>query len=84
MSRCAFDRSNIGAWRGAPFSLLAVARFVSTIRTFVAESLVSELRSLNLLRVQEGGIQMPDHGEVLLELTPIGQRFVERFIEGNM
>jgi hypothetical protein len=22
--------------------------------------------------------------EVLLELTPIGQRFVERFIEGNM
>jgi hypothetical protein len=47
-------------------------------------SLVSELRSLNLLRVQDGGIRMPDHGEVLLELTPIGQRFVERFIEGNM
>ena len=48
-------------------------------------SLVSELRSLNLLRVQEsGGVRMPDHSEVLLELTPIGQRFVERFIEGNM
>jgi hypothetical protein len=47
-------------------------------------SLVSELRSVNLLRVQDGGIRMPDHDEVLLELTPIGQRFVERFIEGNM
>jgi hypothetical protein len=47
-------------------------------------SLVSELRSLNLLRVQEGGIRMPDHGDVLLELTPIGRRFVERFIEGKM
>jgi hypothetical protein len=47
-------------------------------------SLVSELRSLNLLRVQEGGIRTPDHDEVLLELTSIGKRFVERFIEGNM
>jgi hypothetical protein len=47
-------------------------------------SLVSELRSLNLLHVQEGGIRMPDYGEVLLELTPIGRRFIERFIEGNM
>jgi hypothetical protein len=47
-------------------------------------SLVSELSSLNLLRVQEGAIRMPDYGEVLLELTPIGLRFVERFIEGNM
>src|ERR1700730_735366 len=43
-------------------------------------SLVSELRSLNLLRAQEGSIRMPEHSEVLLELTPIGQRFVERFI----
>lgn len=47
-------------------------------------SLVSELRSLNLLRVQEGSVRMPDHGEVLVELTPIGRRFVEKFIEGNM
>jgi hypothetical protein len=47
-------------------------------------SLVSELRSLNLLHVQEGSIGMPDNGQVLLELTPIGRRFVERFIEGNI
>jgi hypothetical protein len=47
-------------------------------------SLVSELRALNLLRVQEGAIRMPDHGEILLELTPIGVRLVERFIEGKM
>jgi hypothetical protein len=47
-------------------------------------SLVSELSSLNLLRTQEGMIRTADHSEILLELTPIGRRFVERFIEGNM
>jgi hypothetical protein len=47
-------------------------------------SLVSELRSLNLLRVQEGGLRMPEHDEALVEIIPIGKRFVERFIEGNM
>jgi hypothetical protein len=45
---------------------------------------VSELRSLNLLRVQEGAIRTSEYGEALLELTPIGRRFVERFIEGKM
>jgi hypothetical protein len=47
-------------------------------------SLVSELRSLNLVRVQEGAIRTSEYGETLVELTPIGQRFVERFIEGKM
>jgi DNA-binding HxlR family transcriptional regulator len=47
-------------------------------------SLVSELRAFNLIRVQEGAIRMPDHGGVLLEITPVGKRFVERFIEGDM
>jgi hypothetical protein len=47
-------------------------------------SLVTELRSLNLLRVQEGAVRLPQHDECLLELTPIGRRFVERFIEGNI
>jgi hypothetical protein len=46
-------------------------------------SLTSELRGLNLLRVQEGAIRVAGHDEVLLELTPIGRRFVERFIQGN-
>lgn len=47
-------------------------------------SLVRELQSLNLIRVQEGGIRIPDHGEVRLEMTPLGHRLIERFIEGNM
>jgi hypothetical protein len=47
-------------------------------------SLVSESRALNLLRVQEGATRMPEHGEVLIELTPIGERLVDRFIEGAM
>ncbi len=47
-------------------------------------SLVSELRSFNLVRVQEGAIGTPDLLEVKLQITAIGQRFVERFIEGNM
>jgi hypothetical protein len=46
-------------------------------------SLVSELRSLNLLRVQEGGIRLPNDDQALIELTPIGERFVHRFIEGH-
>ena len=46
-------------------------------------SLVSELSALNLVRIQEGGIRMPDHSEILIEVTPIGVRLVERFIEGK-
>jgi hypothetical protein len=47
-------------------------------------SLVTELRGLNLLRVQEGAIRLADHSEILVEVTPIGSRFAERFIEGKM
>ncbi len=47
-------------------------------------SLVSELRGFNLIHVQEPPIKMPDYANYLLELTPIGRRFVERFIEGSM
>jgi len=46
--------------------------------------LVSELRSMNLIHVQEPGIRTPDYGNYLLELTSIGRRFAERFIEGQM
>jgi hypothetical protein len=46
-------------------------------------SLVSELRSLNLLSVQEGSIRMADHDELLIDLTSIGRRFAERFLEGT-
>lgn len=46
-------------------------------------SLVSELRGLNLVRVQEGGIRLVDDSQVLIELTQIGERFARRFIEGH-
>ena len=47
-------------------------------------SLVSELSSFNLIRVQRGAIPLPDFSHVQLWLPPIGQRLVERFIEGKM
>jgi hypothetical protein len=47
-------------------------------------SLVAELSGLNLLHVQEPPIVTPEYGKRLLELTPIGRRFAERFIEGRM
>lgn len=47
-------------------------------------SLAGELRALNLLRIQEGSIRLPDYAGTLLEITPIGVRLVEKFIEGKM
>jgi hypothetical protein len=47
-------------------------------------SLVSELRSLKLVRVEDGGIRLPDDSQALIELTPLGDRFVHRFIEGHI
>jgi hypothetical protein len=47
-------------------------------------SLVSELRSLNLLHVRVPTIETADYGNFAIELTPVGRRFVERFIEGEM
>lgn len=44
-------------------------------------SLVSELRGLNLIRVQEPPLRQPKYGGYFLEPTPIGTRFVEKFIE---
>jgi hypothetical protein len=47
-------------------------------------SLASELNALNLLHVTEPPIPTPEYGNYALELTPLGKRFVERFIEGNV
>lgn len=47
-------------------------------------SLASELNALNLLHITEPPIKTPDYGNYALELTPIGKRFVEQFIEGSM
>ncbi len=44
-------------------------------------SLATELQSLNLLQMQNGAIRLPDHGEALVQLTPIGRRFADRFID---
>jgi hypothetical protein len=43
-------------------------------------SLASELRGLNLVRIQEGAIRMPNDEQALLDVTPIGRRFVDNFL----
>lgn len=74
--------ANSGGQGRFHFSQLAISfpQFDSSLLM----SLASELRGFNLLRVQEGDIRLPDHAELLLEVTPIGQRFIDRFIEGNI
>lgn len=67
---------------GSEFSQLA--RHFPDMDTSLLMSLVSELRSLNLLRVQEPSISLADFANYRIELTPIGRRFIERFIEGKM
>jgi hypothetical protein len=47
-------------------------------------SLASELNALNLLHITEPPLKTPDYANYTLELTPIGKRFVEQFIEGSM
>ena len=71
-----------GAQRSFQFDQLRNA--FPTFDASLLMSLVSELSALNLLRTQEGLIRMPDHSEMLVEVTPIGVRLVERFIEGKM
>lgn len=44
-------------------------------------SLVSELRGLNLLHVQEPGIRVPSYANYSIELTVVGRRFVEKFLD---
>jgi hypothetical protein len=45
--------------------------------------LISELRGLNLVHVTEGAISTPDFSHISLKLTPLGERFATRFIEGK-
>ena len=47
-------------------------------------SLATELDALNLIHITEPAIQVPEYGNYGIQLTPIGARFVERFIEGNV
>jgi hypothetical protein len=56
----------------------------STFEASFLMSLVSELSGINLIVVQHAPIRLPDFSHVRLWLTPIGQRLVERFIEGKM
>jgi len=81
-ARCIAATAGQGAQRSFHFPQLRSA-FASLDASLIM-SLISELRALNLLRVQEGAIRMPEHGEVLIEVTPIGERLVDRFIEGRM
>jgi hypothetical protein len=56
---------------------------LSTIDPPLLMSLVRELRGLNLVRVQDGAIRLPDDNQVLIALTQIGERFANRFIESR-
>jgi hypothetical protein len=58
-----------------------------TMEPSLLMSLVSELRSLNLVRVQETPLRQQGDAEYdsfHISLTPIGRRLIERFIEGSM
>jgi hypothetical protein len=46
-------------------------------------SLATELDSLNLIHIVEPGIRTPNYGNYAIELTPIGTRFVDRFLNGG-
>ena len=73
-----------GQGENRSFQFVQLCGVFPAIDASLLMSFVSELRALNLLRVQEGVIRTPDYSEVLIELTPIGQRLVERFIEAKM
>jgi hypothetical protein len=45
--------------------------------------LLSELRGLNLVHVTEGVVSTPDYSHISVKLTPLGDRFATRFIEGK-
>jgi hypothetical protein len=47
-------------------------------------SLVSELNAWNLISLDTPAIKISEYGNYALELTPIGKRFVEQFIEGHI
>ena len=47
-------------------------------------SLVSELQGWHLVHVLEGQITVADYSHVNIRVTPLGMRFVRRFIEGEM
>jgi hypothetical protein len=47
-------------------------------------SLASELRGLNLVWIRDGGPALPNDAHVQIGLTPVGRRFLKRFIEGRL
>ena len=65
-------------------SFSAVWRQLPQIEQSLLMSLLMELHSLNLVRVTEGAVGTPDWQHVSVQLTLVGQRFAERFIEGRL
>jgi hypothetical protein len=47
-------------------------------------TLGTESNGLNLIHITEPALQTADYGNFVFQLTPIGKRFIERFIEGAM
>jgi hypothetical protein len=65
------------------FSQLHQQKF-SQMDASLLMSLVSELNALNLLTLDIPPIKISEYGNYALELSPIGKRFVEQFIEGHI
>ncbi|HEX4117727.1 MAG TPA: hypothetical protein VHX99_02905 [Rhizomicrobium sp.] len=82
--KVAFDiRSRAPMSQRGTFQFQQLRDELKDFETSLLMGLVSELRGMNFIEVQEPGIRVPDYGNFLLELTPVGKRFVERFILGE-
>ena len=66
------------------FQFSAVKRKLPDTDPDVVFGLASELRSFNLLQITEGLIGGPNPENYGFQVTPVGLRFAQRFIEGRM
>jgi hypothetical protein len=67
-----------------PFNFSALRQKLPDHDPDLLFSLASELRGLNLLHITEGVIQSSNYEAYQFRVTPMGSRFAERFIEGQM
>ena len=65
------------------FNFDELKRKLSHLNPNLVLGLATELRSLNLLHITEGVITGRDYEGYLLQVTPLGSRFAERFVEGG-
>lgn len=74
----------VGQQGGRRFQFSEVKQKLPDPDPDVVFGLASELRSFNLLQITEGLIGGPNPENFGFQVTPVGMRFAERFIEGRM